>query len=123
MRNVVDTRPFTLTEGDTHFVTFLKKAPSTGDASRLQDLSNDFDTLVVHGAEVHWRMHGRSTDSHLSRRDWEKVLGPLSRQSQHDHADQAGREARCRVAAAGPTKTPGVGTSFLGAVPRERAFL
>jgi uncharacterized protein (DUF1697 family) len=83
VRNVVDARPFTLAAGDTHFVTFLKKAPSTGDASRLEALSNDFDTLVVQGAEVHWRMRGRSTDSHLSRRDWEKVLGPLSSTSRN----------------------------------------
>ena len=67
-----------MAEGDTHFVTFLKKAPSTGDAQRLEELSNDFDTLVVHGSEVHWRMRGRSTDSQLSTRDWEKALGPLS---------------------------------------------
>jgi uncharacterized protein (DUF1697 family) len=83
VRNVVDARPFTLAAGDTHFVTFLKKAPSTGDASGLEALSNDFDTLVVQGAEVHWRMRGRSTDSHLSRRDWEKVLGPLSSTSRN----------------------------------------
>ena len=49
-----------------------------GDAQRLEELSNDFDTLVVHGSEVHWRMRGRSTDSQLSTRDWEKALGPLS---------------------------------------------
>ena len=59
LRSVLDARPFTLAAGDTHFVTFLKKAPSTSDAKRLEGLSNDFDTLVVHGAEVHWRMRGR----------------------------------------------------------------
>ena len=83
LRNVLHARPFTLAAGDTYFVTFLKKAPSTSDAQRLEGLSNDFDTLVVHGSEVHWRMHGRSTDSHLSRRDWEKVLGPLSSTSRN----------------------------------------
>jgi uncharacterized protein (DUF1697 family) len=83
LRNVLDARPFTLAAGDTHFVTFLKKAPSTSDAKRLEALSNDFDTLVVHGSEVHWRMRGRSTDSQLSKRDWEKVLGPLSSTSRN----------------------------------------
>ena len=63
-RNVLDARPFTLAAGDTHFVTFLKETPSTSDAKRLEGLTNDFDTLVVHGSEVHWRMRGRSTDSH-----------------------------------------------------------
>ena len=83
LRKVVDARPFTLAAGDTYFVTFLKKAPSTSDARRLEGLSNDFDTLAVHGAEVHWRMPGRSTDSHLSKRDWERILGPLSSTSRN----------------------------------------
>ena len=83
LRNLLDARPFTLAAGDTHFVTFLKKAPSTSDAKRLEGLSNDFDTLVAQGAEVHWRMCGRSTDSHLSKRDWEKILGPLSSTSRN----------------------------------------
>ena len=83
LRNVLDARPFTLAAGDTHFVTFLKKAPSAGDATRLEGLSNDFDTLVVDASDVHWRMRGRSTDSHLSKRDWEKILGPLSSTSRN----------------------------------------
>jgi uncharacterized protein (DUF1697 family) len=83
LRTILDTRPFTPPAGDTHFVTLLKKAPSTSDAKRLEALSNDFDTLVVHGSEVHWRMRGRSTDSHLTKRDWEKVLGPVSSTSRN----------------------------------------
>lgn len=83
LRKVLDARPFGLESGDTHFVVFLKKAPSANDATRLEGLSNDFDTLVVTGSEVHWRMRGRSTDSHLTKRDWEKVLGPLSSTSRN----------------------------------------
>lgn len=83
LRTVLDAKPFTLSSGDTHFVTFLKKAPGAADARRLEALSNDFDTLVVEGAEVHWHMRGRSTDSRLARRDWEKVLGPLSSTSRN----------------------------------------
>ncbi len=30
---------------------------------------------MVTGRDVHWLMHGKSTDSKLSKRDWEKVLG------------------------------------------------
>ncbi len=75
--------PFDLADGDTHFVTFLKKAPTAGDAKALEGLSNDFDTLVVEGAEVHWRMRGKSTDSRLVKRDWEKILGPLSSTSRN----------------------------------------
>jgi uncharacterized protein (DUF1697 family) len=83
LRSVLDTRPFTLAAGDTYFVTFLKTSLSTSDALRLEGLSNDFDTLVVDGAEVHWRMRGRSTHSHLSNRDWATVLGPLSSTSRN----------------------------------------
>jgi len=83
LKDVLGARPFSLAAGDTHFVTFLKSAPSTSGARRVEGLSNDFDTLVVQGAEVHWRMRGRSTDSHLARRDWEKVLGPLSSTSRN----------------------------------------
>ena len=75
--------PFDVGGGDTHFVTFLKKAVPASDATCLEDLSNDVDTLVVRGSEVHWRMRGRSTDSHLTKRDWEKVLGPVSSTSRN----------------------------------------
>ena len=83
LRTILDYRPFTLAAGDTYFVTFLRKAPSTSDAKYLEGLSGDFDTLVVEGSEVHWRMRGRSTDSRLSSRDWAKVLGPLSSTSRN----------------------------------------
>lgn len=83
LKETLDADPFTLAAGDTHFVTFLKKAPTASDAKRLEGLSNDFDTLVVHGADVHWRMRGKSTDSRLDRRDWEKILGPLSSTSRN----------------------------------------
>ena len=52
------------------------KSSATGTRRRaLEDLSNDFDTLVVHGSEVHWRMRGKSTDTKVPKRAWEKVLG------------------------------------------------
>lgn len=83
LKQVLDAKPFTVAAGDTHFVTFLKGAPALSDANRLEDLSNDFDTLVVHGADVHWRMRGKSLDSRLVKRDWDKILGPLSRTSRN----------------------------------------
>lgn len=75
--------PFELRDGDTYFVTFLKKAPTAAQRKGLEALSGDFDTLRVEGADVHWRMRGRSSDSPLTRRDWEKVLGPLSSTSRN----------------------------------------
>jgi len=75
--------PFVLGTGDTYFITFLKKAPTAAQKKGLEALSGDFDTLEVHGADVHWRMRGKSSDSPLTRRDWEKVLGPLSSTSRN----------------------------------------
>ena len=75
--------PFGIAGGDTHFVTFLKTAASKNQAEAIENLSGDFDTLVVAGSEVHWRMRGRSSDSPLVKRDWERVLGPNSSTSRN----------------------------------------
>jgi uncharacterized protein (DUF1697 family) len=75
--------PFPVGEDDTHFVTFLLAAPTAAQARALEDLSGDFDTLVVDGREVHWRMHGRSSDSPLTKRDWDRILGPDSSTSRN----------------------------------------
>lgn len=83
LRTVLDAQPFTRTDGDTHFVTFLKTAPSPSDAKALEALSNEFDTLLVRGADVHWHMKGKSTDSQLISRDWARILGPLSSTSRN----------------------------------------
>ncbi len=76
-------KPFSVADGDTYFVTFLKGAPSRAQAQALEALSGDFDTLVVTGRDVHWRMHGKSSDSPLSKRDWERVLGKNSSTSRN----------------------------------------
>jgi uncharacterized protein (DUF1697 family) len=75
--------PFEVATGDTHLVTFLKKAPPAADAKALEGLSNDVDTLVVQGADVHWLMHGTSIQSKLVGRDWARILGPLSSTSRN----------------------------------------
>lgn len=83
LRTMLDVKPFPVASGDTYFVTFLKKAPSASATAALEGLSNDFDTLVVEGADVHWRMRGKSTDSTLSTRDWTNVLGDLTTTSRN----------------------------------------
>ena len=75
LRRIVDEKPFRLASGDTYFVTFMKSSATGTRRRALEDLSNDFDTLVVHGSEVHWRMRGKSTDTKVPKRAWEKVLG------------------------------------------------
>lgn len=74
LRTIVDAKPFTLGSGDTYFVTFLKDVPSKSTAQALEALSNDFDTLVVRGRDVHWRMRGKSTASRLKTKDW-RIVG------------------------------------------------
>lgn len=75
LRKILDIDPFDVEEGDTYFVTFLKDPPSPATARELESLSNDVDTLVVRGSEVHWRMHGTSMATTLPKRVWEGIVG------------------------------------------------
>jgi uncharacterized protein (DUF1697 family) len=75
LRTTMGLQPFAVAAGDTYFVTFLKEAPSTAGRRALEELGDDFDTLVVKGPDVHWLMHGKSTDTTISTRQWEDVVG------------------------------------------------
>ena len=77
LRAIRDDEPFEVGPGDTHFVTFLKDPLAPAQVDELEALSNDFDTLVVRGGHVHWRMHGKSTDTKVPQRDWARVAGKL----------------------------------------------
>ncbi len=68
LKKAVNRDPFKLVSGDTYFITFLKEPPSAATRKALEAASNDFDTLVVDGRDVHWRMHGKSTDTTLETR-------------------------------------------------------
>jgi uncharacterized protein (DUF1697 family) len=83
LRRALDLEPFNLSSGDTYFVTFLKSSPSARQRADLEALSNDFDTLVVDKADVHWLMRGRSIDTKLTTKKWEKILGPRSSTSRN----------------------------------------
>ncbi len=75
LRRTLAVEPFAVGPGDTYFVTFLKENLSASKAKALAALSNDFDTVVVKGRDVHWRMHGKSTDTKLPAKAWESVVG------------------------------------------------
>jgi uncharacterized protein (DUF1697 family) len=75
LRKALALEPFEVGTGDTYFVTFLKDAPTRSQEKELEDLSGSFDTLVVAGRDVHWLMHGKSTDTKIPTRAWEKVIG------------------------------------------------
>lgn len=83
LKSIMELRPFEVRAGDTYFVTFLLDRPTEAQARELEALSGDFDTLLVDGREVHWLMHGKSTDSKLVKRDWEKILGNNSSTSRN----------------------------------------
>jgi uncharacterized protein (DUF1697 family) len=75
LRRALALEPFELAPGDTYFVTFLKDVLSKPKATMLEELSNDFDTLVVKGRDVHWCMRGKSTDTNLTTKAWENIVG------------------------------------------------
>ena len=74
LRRAVGMEPFRLAAGDTYFITFLKQAPPAAVKRALEAASNDFDTIEVHGRDVHWRMRGKSTDTKIKGSTW-KALG------------------------------------------------
>lgn len=75
LRRAITAEPFELRRGDTYFLTLLKLRPNPAQGRALEALTNDFDTLVVEGLDVHWRMHGKSTDTRLRTKDWEGIVG------------------------------------------------
>jgi uncharacterized protein (DUF1697 family) len=73
LRQTLIEMPFAVGPGDTYFVTFLKATPDAATVRALEGLSNHMDMLVVRGRDVHWLMHGKSTDSSLKSKDWAVV--------------------------------------------------
>jgi uncharacterized protein (DUF1697 family) len=75
LKRALAQEPFTVAAADTYFLTFLKDPPTAAQRTALEALSNDFDTLVVLGRDVHWRMHGKSSDSKLTAKLWADIVG------------------------------------------------
>ncbi len=75
LQQALAVEPFLLASGDTYFVTFLKDSLSPPRAKALEALSGDFDTLVVRGSDVHWRMRGKSSDTNLTTKAWDDIVG------------------------------------------------
>lgn len=61
----------------TYFITFLQAVPGADAAAQLEALTNDYDPLLVRERDVHWLMHGLSSDSPLKSRQW-MVVGEFS---------------------------------------------
>jgi uncharacterized protein (DUF1697 family) len=75
LQRAIALEPFAVARGDTYFLTLLKISPTPAKRRALEALTNSFDTLVVEGRDVHWRMHGKSTGTKLRTQDWEGVVG------------------------------------------------
>lgn len=77
VRKILALEPFVMTEGDTYFITFLQSVPTASAAKELEACSNEFDTVVVKGRDVHWHVRGLSSETTVSNRKW-KAVGYLS---------------------------------------------
>ncbi len=75
LRAAIAVHPFEVGPDDTYFLTLLKSAPTPAKRRALEALTNDFDTVVVQGSNVHWRMHGKSIDTALPTKAWENIIG------------------------------------------------
>jgi uncharacterized protein (DUF1697 family) len=79
VRDIVDRAPFgTIPDGVTHMVAFLRTTPSPAGKTAIEAMSGDVDELEVHGAEVHWRIEGKSLDTQLKPKDWKAAGAGLT---------------------------------------------
>jgi uncharacterized protein (DUF1697 family) len=62
----------------THMVAFMRGAPDRKTAKAIEALSNDTDTLRVHGREVHWLIQGGVSGTSLKLKDWGAMGGETS---------------------------------------------
>lgn len=77
LRAVGAATPFQVTDGHTHMVTFFRDRATSAQQAAMEGLSNDVDTLVVDGREVHWRIVGTVMTSELKPKDWAGLgIGP-----------------------------------------------
>ena len=62
----------------THYVVFLRSAPSAPQRRATESLTNDTDRFEVHGTELHRRVRGGLTDSSVKTNVLAKALGQPS---------------------------------------------
>jgi uncharacterized protein (DUF1697 family) len=77
--DIVALRPFgEVPDGVTHMVMLLRTAPSVADKRAIEALSGDVDEVQVHGADIHWRIEGKSLDTALKPKDWKAAGAGLN---------------------------------------------
>ena len=66
-------------EGTTHLVVLARSALDAEATRAVEGLSGPADRLVVDGADIHWRIEGKSMDSALTPKDWKATgIGPIT---------------------------------------------
>jgi len=79
VRAAVALAPFgAITPPFTHYVVFLRAAPSEEARRATEALSNDTDQFEVHGTELHWRARNGLTGSSVKANVLTKALGQTS---------------------------------------------
>lgn len=78
VRKVVELEPFgAIGDGDHWYVTFLKSKPTAAQAKAVAALSNDTDTLEIHGTELHQLIHGTLLESSIKATALDQALGGI----------------------------------------------
>lgn len=74
VQNLVHDKPFNLKAEDTHFVLLPLRLMSAKERNAVLDMANEHDELLISGRDVHWLIHGRSTETTLGPRRWKQAL-------------------------------------------------
>lgn len=75
VRTLVTARPFgAIAAGHTHFVLFPLTRLTALEKGAVERLSNDHDTVVVAGRDLHWLIRSKSTETTLGPRLWKQAL-------------------------------------------------
>lgn len=78
VRKAVELEPFgPPTDAAGWYVTFLKSTPTAAAKQAVEALSNDVDTLEIHGADLHQRIAGNLMDSTVKATALGKALGGI----------------------------------------------
>lgn len=68
-------QPFgAIAAGHTHFALFALTRLTAPEKRAVEGLSNDHDTVQVHGRDVHWLIRSKSTETTLGPKRWKEAL-------------------------------------------------
>jgi uncharacterized protein (DUF1697 family) len=75
VRELVSARPFgDLEPGHTHFALLTLTPLSRAEKAAAEGMSNDHDTVLALGRDLHWLIRSRSTETTLGPKEWKQSL-------------------------------------------------